>query len=188
MSGAAVTRGTTGGRRSRVATAVAVVGLVGSLAGWGWFATEQARDGWWALGQHEAVEPDAEGWASIDTLSVRLTGVDTATELDEEQPPEGYHYLLLDFEVEAPEASETGSCEVQVRDTQGRLFLAGQEVPRADPYVSSLRCGTSDPAEDPVPTDQSVVVLVPVDATPESVRVDAREFPPATFIALPLPS
>lgn len=75
-----------------------------------------------------------------------------------------------------------------MRDTQGRLFLAGREVPYADPYDSSLTCGTADPQEDPVPPSQSVLVLVPADAELVSVRVDAREFPPARFIEFPLPS
>lgn len=205
-------------RRGRL---IAVVGLVVSLAGWGWFASEQARTSWWVFGQHVAVGPDDQGWASIDALSVRLAGAEMVPEVEEEQAPAGFAYLVVDLEVETraegPEttASETttsettgtdaaatggsgadtseeaatqplSSCDVEVRDARGRLFEAGREVPRADPFVTSLRCGTSDPGEDPVPTDQSLVVLVPTDAELSSVRVVAREFPPARFIELPL--
>lgn len=183
-------------RLARSGRVVAVVGLVLSLVGWGWFASEQARTSWWVFGQHIPVGPDDQGWASIDTLSVRLVGVETAPEVDEELPPAGFAFLVVDLEVETstegpeterPETTEPlSTCDVEVRDTRGRLFEAGREVPRADPYVTSLKCGTSDPDEDPVPTDQSLVVLVPADAELSSVRVDAREFPPARFIELPL--
>lgn len=203
-------------QRTRRGRLIAVVGLVVSLAGWGWFASEQARTSWWVFGQHVAVGPDDQGWASIDTLSVRLAGAETVPEVEDEQAPAGFAYLVVDLEVETrtegPEttASETtgtdaaatggsgadaaegattqplSSCDVEVRDARGRLFEAGREVPRADPFVTSLRCGTSDPGEDPVPTDQSLVVLVPTDAELSSVRVVAREFPPARFIELPL--
>lgn len=175
-------------RRGRATSAVAAVALVLSLAGWGWFATEQARAGWWAFGQHVAVEPDSEGWASLDGVSVRLSGVSTLPVVDEEEPPAGFEFLAVDLIVEPSTPSELSSCEVQVRDEHGRLFLAGEAVPRADGYESSLTCGTSDPDEDPVPTDQSVLVLVPADVELRSVRVDAREFSPARFIELPLPS
>lgn len=185
-------------RRGTVATIALAVGLLVSLAGWGWFASEQAREGWWALGQHVAVGPDERGWAG-DTVGIRLAGVATVPEVEEERPPAGFTYLELDFEVApaGPAEQEAGqdapllqltTCEVQVRDEAGRLFQAGREVPSADPYESSLRCGTSDPAEDPVPTRQSLLVLLPVDAEPVSVRVDAHQFPAATFIELPLPS
>ncbi|USQ80357.1 hypothetical protein NF556_01450 [Ornithinimicrobium faecis] len=172
------------GRRS---TIVAAVVLVLSLSGWGWFASEQAREAWWAFGQNVAVGPDGQGWASLDTVSVRLDGADTVPIVDEEAPPDGFEFLALDFTVDAATPTELSTCEVQVRDTQGRLFLAGAEVPRDDAFDSSLMCGTSDPEEDPVPASQSVLVLVPVDAALDSVRVDAREFPPAEFIELPVP-
>ena len=174
--------------RRRGTTVVAAVALVVSLAGWGWFASEQGREAWWAFGQNVAVEPDGTGWASIDTLSVRLEAVETVPVVDEEQPPAGFQFLALDFSVDTGTPTDLSSCEVQVRDDRGRLFLAGEEVPRADPYESSLTCGTSDPEEEPVPTAQSVLVLVPVDAELISVRVDGREFPPARFIELPLAS
>lgn len=185
-------------------TVVSVLALLVSLAAWGWFATEQARVGWWDLGQHSAVEPDEQGWAHLESLGVRLVGVEQVTEVEDEQPPAGYAYLRVDLEVsteparqdspgdaEDATAEETlaplGACEVQIRDTAGRLFVAAQEVPRGEEFESSLRCGSTDP-EDPVPTDQSLLVLVPDDAEPASVRVDSRDFPPATFIELPLPS
>lgn len=175
-------------RGARVASTTAVVGLVVSLAGWGWFASENAREGWWAFGQHVAVEPDSQGWATVDTVSVRLTGVTEASEIDGEAPPSGFEYLVLDFDVVATETEESRTCTVEVLDSRHRLFISGSEVPSADPFVSELLCGTSDPAEDPVPEAQSTLVLVPVDAEPVSVRVDSREFPPATFVELELPS
>lgn len=175
-------------RRGRAASVVAAGALVLSLGGWGWFASEQAREAWWAFGQHVAVGPDDEGWASLETVSVRLAGVDTVPVVDEEEPPAGFEFLAVELLVEPSTPTELSSCEVQVRDDQGRLFLAGEAVPRGEDYASSLTCGTSDPAEDPVPTRQSVLVLVPVDAELVSVRVDAREFPPARFLELPLPS
>lgn len=174
---------------SRFATSVAAVGLVGSLGWWGWAVTDQARDGWWAVGQHVAITPDDQGWAEVDTLRVRLTGVENLTEVDGEAPPEGLAFLALDFEVDAQAAPTLSRCTVEVHDEQGRLFEAGTEVPYADdPYVTSLRCGTSDPEEDPVPARQSMLVLVPADTEPVSVRVDALEFPPARFIELPVTS
>lgn len=174
--------------RARIPAVIAAVALVISLAGWGWFASEQGREAWWAFGQNVAVGPDDQGWAGIDTVSVRIEGADTVPVVDEESPPDGFEFLALDFRVDAATPTELSRCEVQVRDERGRLFLAGTEVPRGDPYDSSLTCGTADPEEDPVPPSQSVLVLVPVDAELVSVRVDAREFPPAEFIELPLPS
>lgn len=176
--------------RGKTGTIVATLVLLASLAGWGWFATEQAREGWWTLGEHVAVAPDAQGWATVDTLRVRLDGAEPVAVVEEEEAPAGFTYLALDFRVEAPTQGplKLSTCEVQARDEQGRLFLAGEEVPRADPYESSLMCGTSDPDEDPVPGRQSVLVLVPDDAQLVSVRVDAREFPAARFIELPLSS
>ncbi|WP_420114201.1 hypothetical protein [Pseudactinotalea sp.] len=173
--------------RGRVASTTAVLALVLSLAGWGWFASENARTGWWEFGQHVSVEPDQEGWAGVDTVRVRLTGAEIASGIEDYRPPSGFTYLVLDFDVEATETETYRSCTVEVRDEQGRLFLAGREVPNGDPYSSELMCGTSDPADDPVPGTQSVLVLVPVDAALESVRVDSREFPAATFIELRLP-
>ena len=186
-------------RHANVATLALVGGLVLSLGGWGWFASVQAREGWWAFGQHVAVVPHEGGWAGVDSLGIRLAGVATVPEVEEERPPAGFTYLELDCEVDpaGPAEQEAGqespllqlsTCEVQVRDELGRLFRAGREVPRSDRHESSLRCGTSDPAQDPVPTRQSLLVLLPVDAVPASVRVDAQQFPPATFIELPLPS
>jgi hypothetical protein len=171
----------------RVVSTAAVVALVGSLAGWGWFASENAREGWWTHGQHVAVEPDDEGWATIDTVGVRLTGSELASVIDGVGPPTGFEYLVLDFEVTAQETEQFRSCTVEVLDTQGRSFLAGREVPNGDPYTSDLMCGTSDPADDPVPGDQSTLVLVPVGAELVSVRIDSREFPSATFVEIPLP-
>ncbi|GAB2603931.1 hypothetical protein [Pseudactinotalea suaedae] len=176
------------GPRRRVASTAAVLALVGSLAGWGWFASENAREGWWEFGRHVAVEPGDDGWADVDTLSVRLTAADTATTIDGVEPPAGFEYLVLAFDVEATEVELYRSCTVEVLDTQGREFLAGREVPNGDPYTSELMCGTSDPEEDPVPGAQSVLVLVPTGAEPVSVRIDSREFPPATFVELPLRS
>lgn len=173
--------------RGRVGTVLAAVVLVMALAGWGWFATAQARAGWWAFGEHVAIGPDARGWANTDTLSVRLTGAETMPEVAEEQPPAGFAYLAVELQVEATTPTELTRCQVEVLDRQGRLFRAGQEVPGADPYVSSLTCGSPDP-EDPVPTRQSLLVLVPADAELVSVRVTALELPPARFIELPLPS
>lgn len=174
--------------RTRVATAVAAGGLVLSLAGWGWFATEQARAGWWTFGQHVALEPDDRGWAGTHPVRVRMAGVERTPAVDDVQPPAGFHYLALDLEVETDDSAPASTCEVQVRDDQGRLFLAGREVPGGEPYVSWLTCGTSDPEADPVPARQSLLVLVPTDAELVSLRVDARELPPARFIELPLPS
>lgn len=174
-------------RRGRVASTTAVLALVLSLAGWGWFASENARELWWPAGQHVAVEPDEAGWATVDTVSVRLTDAQRVSAVDGNQPPGGFEYLAVDFEVVATDTESYRSCEVEVRDAQDRLFLAGREVPNGDPYSSSLTCGTSDPADDPVPENQSVLVLVPVDAELESVRVVSREFPPATFVDFPLP-
>ncbi|WP_109472479.1 hypothetical protein [Ornithinimicrobium cavernae] len=171
----------------RGTTVVAVIALLLSLAGWGWFATEAARTGWWTFGEHVAVGPEEQGWASIDTLSVRLTSAGRAVGLEEE-PPAGYVFLALDLQVESTETELFRMCDVEVRDAQGRLFRAGREVPSTDPYESSLTCGTSDPEEDPVPTTASMLVLVPVDAELTSLRVVSREFPPARFIELPLPS
>lgn len=173
--------------RSRFWTVFCAVVLVGSLAAWGWFASGQARDGWWALGQHVAEGPDDQGVATLDTLGVRLVGVEEVAEVDEERPPAGLRYLAVDLSVTAPEASDLTSCEVVLRDDRGRLFEAGVEVPREDPYVTSLTCGTTDPTEEPVPQDQSLLVLVPEDAELDSVRVLARDFPPASFLELPLP-
>lgn len=173
--------------RGRVASTTAVLALVLSLAGWGWFASENARTGWWEFGQHVAVEPDQEGWANVDTVSVRLVEADRGATVPDSAPPAGFEYLALDFEVEATEIESYRSCSVEVRDVQGRQFLAGREVPNGDPYSSELMCGTSDPTEDPVPGDQSVLVLVPLGAELDSVRVDSREFPAATFVELRLP-
>lgn len=173
--------------RNRVASTVAVLGLAISLAGWGWFASDNARTGWWTYGQHVAAEVDEQGWASVDTLSVRLSRTATVTAIEESIPPPGFAYLVVDLEVASEETEQARSCDVEVLDTEGRLFLAGREVPNGDPYTSSLMCGTSDPAEDPVPTDQSLLVLVPEGAEISSVRVSASDFPPATFIELPLP-
>ncbi|MCK0112094.1 hypothetical protein MWU75_08095 [Ornithinimicrobium sp. F0845] len=174
-------------RRGRVATIVAATGLVVSFAGWGWFVSEQGREGWWSLGQHVAITPDDQGRAVVDSLSVRLTGAATVSEVEEEPAPAGFSYLVLDFEVSAEDSTEASTCDVQVRDDRGRLFQAGQEVPYADPYLPWLTCGSADHTEDPVPSHQSMLVLVPDDTGLVSVRVDAREFPPATFIELPLP-
>lgn len=176
-------------RRRRWLTRVLPAGvLVLSLAGWGWFASEGARDGWWAFGQHVAVGPDDEGWASLDTVRVRLAGAETLSDIDGDRPPAGFAYLALDLEVEAGSNEQLSNCDVAVRDEQGRLFLAGEEVPGGDPYTSWLQCGSTDAASDPVPTKQSVLVLVPVDADLTSVRLTAIAFPPAEFIELPLPS
>lgn len=179
--------GTASRRHGRLGAAVAAAVLVLALAGWGWFATEQARAGWWTFGEHVAVGPEGQGWASTDALSLRLAGVETVPEVDEERPPAGFTYLAVELQVDATTPTELTRCTVQVLDRQGRLFRAGQEVPGADPYASSLTCGSSDP-EDPVPTRQSLLVLVPADAELVSVRVGALEFPPARFIELPLPS
>ena len=173
--------------RRRIASTVSVLGLVISLAGWGWLATTNARDGWWALGQHVAVEPADDGWATVDTLSVRLTGTEMVDSVDDTEPPAGFRFLVLDLEVSSTETEMSRSCTIEVMDTEGRLFLAGREVPYADPYVPDLTCGTSDPREDPVPEDQSTLVLVPTDAELVSVRIGSREFPAATFIELSLP-
>lgn len=173
--------------RSRFWVAVCTLALIASLVGWGWFASGQARDGWWALGQHVAVGPDDQGVATLESLGVRLLGVEEVAEVDEEQPPAGLRYLAVELSVSAEEASELRSCDVLLRDESGRLFEAGAQVPREDPYVTSLTCGTSDPAEEPVPQDQSLLVLVPEDAELDSVRVVALDFPPARFLELPLP-
>lgn len=173
--------------RSRLWAAVCAVVLIGSLAGWGWFASDQARAGWWAFGQHVAVGPDDQGVATLETLGVRLVGVEEVAEVDEERPPSGLRYLAVDLSVSTHGASELRSCDVLLRDDRGRLFEAGAEVPREDPYVTSLTCGTTDPAEEPVPPDQSLLVLVPDDAELESVRVVTLDFPPARFLELPLP-
>jgi len=175
-------------RPGPIATTIAAGVLVLSLGWWGWFATEQARAGWWDVGQHVGIGPDARGWAQVDNLGVgvRLQGVEALAVVDEEQPPAGFAYLALDLEVVADGAPQSRSCTVQVRDARGRLFEAGREVPYADPYVSLLECGSSDP-EEPVPAEQSMLVLVPVDAELVSVRVDAIDFPPARFIELPVP-
>jgi hypothetical protein len=175
--------------RSRAATVVAIVGLVLGLGVWGWFATANAREHWWDRGNHVAVTPDAQGWASIDPVQVRLAAVeDEVTVEDGYEPPSGFTYLELTFEVTSSETERSLGCEVEVLDAEGRLFLAGREVPGlGDEYVSELICGTSDPVEDPVPPTQSVLVLLPADAVPVSVRVDSREFPPSEFIELPLP-
>lgn len=172
--------------RRRIASTVSILALVVSLAGWGWLATTNARDGWWSLGQHVAVEPADDGWASVDTLSVRLTGTEVVDSVDDTEPPAGFRFLVLDLEVRSTEIENSRSCTIEVMDNEGRLFLAGQEVPYADPYVSDLICGTSDPGEDPVPGDQSTLVLVPADAELVSVRISSAEFPAATFVELPL--
>lgn len=173
------------GRRTRV---VAAVVLVLSLAGWGWFASEDARAGWWAFGTHVAVVPDDQGWASIDTVRVRLAGAKTVPDIDGDRAPAGLAYLVLDLEVDAGSNEQLSTCDVTVRDRQGRLFLAGEQVPGGDPYTSWLQCGSADVEEDPVPAEQSMVVLVPVGADLTSVRVTATAFPPAQFIELPLQS
>lgn len=175
-------------RPGPIATTLALGALVLSLGWWGWFVTEQARSGWWEVGQHVAIGPNARGWAQVDDLGVgvRLRGVEPLTVVDEEQPPAGFAYLALDLEVVADGPPLSRSCTVQVRDTRGRLFEAGREVPYADPYVSLLECGSAD-ADDPVPAEQSMLVLVPADVEPVSVRVDAMDFPPARFIELPVP-
>lgn len=176
------------GRRRRLTPVVAAGALVLSLAGWGWFASENARAGWWAFGMHVAVAPDSQGWASIDTVRVRLAGAETLPDIDGDPPPAGFAYLALDLEVEAGRSEQLSTCDVAVSDQEGRLFLAGHQVPGGDPYTSTLWCGTTDPEEDPVPPRQSMLVLVPVDADLTAVRLAATGFPPAEFIELPLPS
>lgn len=175
--------------RSRVGTAAAVIGLLLGLAVWGFFATEDARESWWELGEHVAVTPDEAGWASVDTLQVRLASVDPEVRVEPGyEAPAGFRYLELTFEVSSSEIEQSRSCTVEVLDGEGRLFLAGREVPGlGDGYVSELSCGTSDPAENRVPASQAMLVLLPDDAEPVAVRVDSREFPPATFVELPLP-
>ncbi len=175
--------------RSRVTTVVAAVALVLGLGAWGWFATEDARDGWWALGEHVAITPDDDGWVEVAPVRLRLVGAEADVRTGPgTAPPAGFSYLELTFEVTSEETEAYRSCEVEVLDEQGRLFLAGREVPGlGDDYVSELMCGTSDPEDDPVPSTQATLVLVPDDAVPVSVRVDSRDFPPASFVELPLP-
>jgi len=172
--------------RSRRSTAVAAVGLGVSLVVWGWFATANARDGWWAMGDHVAISPDADGWAASAPVTVRLDEVTPDASVADGSAPAGFSYLELVFDVGSTEKESTVSCTVEVLAADGRLFLAGREVPGlGDEYVSELACGTSDPVEYPVPERQAMLVLLPDGAEPVSVRVDSPAFPPAEFIELP---
>lgn len=174
--------------RSRRTTAIAVVGLILALAVWGWFATANAREGWWAMGDHIALTPDEQGWAGTGPVQLRLAESTDDVTVDDGSPPAGFRYLEIVLEVDSTETESTMSCDVQVLDADGRLFLAGREVPGlGEDYVSSLTCGTSDPAEYPVEPVQAMLVLLPEDAEPVSVRVSSTGFPPARFVELPLP-
>lgn len=174
--------------RSRRTTAIAVVGLVVSLVVWGWFASANARDGWWANGDHIAITPDAEGWVSAAPVSLRLDEVNPDVTVEDGTAPDGFSYLELVLSVDSTEQESWLSCPVQVLAADGRLFLAGREVPGlGDDYVSELMCGTSDPVEEPVPGSQSMLVLLPDGAEPVSVRVGSSTFPPAEFVELPVP-
>lgn len=174
--------------RSRRTTAIAVVGLIVSLLVWGWFATANAREGWWAMGDHVALTPDDEGWAGAGPVELRLTESTDDVTVADGSPPAGFRYLELVLEVDSTEEESSLSCDVEVLAADGRLFLAGREVPGlGEDYVSSLTCGTSDPAEYPVEPRQAMLVLLPEDAEPVSVRVSSSAFPPARFVELPLP-
>lgn len=166
--------------RPRRATAWGVAAVVLALA-WAWTVSENAREHWWDGGEHVALTPSEDSWAAAGPVRVHLLGAE-AVDVPGESPPDGFGYYEIVLAVTVDDVTSR-SCEVEVATADGRLFLAGEEVPDGDDaYVSSLTCGTSDPSEEPVPSSESLLVLLPEDAEPVAVRVDAPDFPAASFV------
>ncbi|SEE89645.1 hypothetical protein [Ruania alba] len=156
----------------RRALAIAVVGVLTTVA-FGWRVSEQARETWWPSGAHAAVGPGED----FGGIQVELDGIEPAGQVVDWDgpwtPPAGFRAWRVSLAVTTRQ-SDFSSVEVLVEDTQGRQFAAGENVP-FDPegYEWSLAVTVPESGDDPIPEVQHLLVLLPADAEPAAVRIDA---------------
>lgn len=150
-------------RRNRLALPAMVLAL-GALA---WPLSETARERWWVLAPHVAVEPNSEGWASIDGHRVRLTGFDEVRDLpDGDEMPEGLKAWRAELTSEVTGGDAQLSCEVELADTEGNTYSAGSSyLPSFDDETLSVNCGGG---EEP---GGIVYFLLPADAEPAHLQL-----------------
>lgn len=155
--------------RRTLAAAALGTALVAALGLTAWVAADEARRGYLALQPRIAVEPGADGWATIGASSARLESferVPAVTEAGESWlAPDGFAAWRLEIEVES-RAEDVVACTPRVIDAQGREFTAvdpdAVDLPTTN--IDSLDCGLQD---DPRTT---VLFVLPEDAVP--VRVE----------------
>lgn len=156
-------------RRSlRVAiTGVALVVATGLTA---WIAAENARDGYLTTAPRIAVEPDADGWATIGESSVRLVAFAPEHSVTDGEEtwvaPDGYRAWRLEIEVESTRDDVEG-CMPRVIDEDGRTFtpVDPDAVQLPGLNFATLDCGVQD---DP---RSSVLFVLPEDAVPARVEL-----------------
>lgn len=149
-------------------TAVALAATVGAAA---WVAAEDARDGYLVTEPRVAVEPGADGWATIGESSVRLVSfsrerVVTGEYGDPWTPPEGYGAWRLVIDVESTR-DDVVSCAPRVVDAAGRLFtpIDRDVVELPEWNATELDCGMQD---DP---RLETLFVMPDDAEPARVEL-----------------
>lgn len=159
------------------------IALLVAAFGWGWLASADLRETWWAAQPAHVLAPDAGGFVTGGPVSVRLVAVDDEPSVDE-RAPRGYAYLAVTLAVTvSDEGSRT--CTVELIDADGRRFEAGAQVPSGEPWTSSLRCGVSESYPELPPT-QTMLVLLPQEAQPQAIRVLHNDLPSASVIEFPL--
>lgn len=169
------------GRANLAIAASLIVGLLGVA----WFSSDYFRESW-LPDQPEVVVADASGEASMRGVTASISEfVDLGAGPDISDPdwqtPAGYHLWQVTINV-ASSNTDTVFCKVQVVDDQDRVFEAGAFVPSfIDGYETWLGCDGEDPELAP---RQAMLVLLPADAVPESIRItdigystDYLEFP-----------
>ncbi|CAM3414957.1 hypothetical protein OCAE111667_08675 [Occultella aeris] len=177
--------------RSRRATvALAVVGIL-VLGALGWRVSAEARDTWWNGESHVPVPVDANGVASHEGISIELVGVERldggVNTYDERwEPPAGTVLWQVGLAVESTN-TEIYSLDVLVQDTQGRRFETGNDVPYGvDGVQDSLDVAQPEPDDEPLPDVQYLLVLMPEDAEPATVRLESSWSLSPDYFRLPV--
>lgn len=168
---------------TRVLAALLVV--VGLLAAWQ--TSHEARNGWWPGQPHQAVGPGGDGVARAGGLGVELEQVaalDSVPTWEEDVTAlPGHRFWHVQLRVDATN-SEVNNCEVGIEDSQGRIYLAGANVPPGvEGYAPYPDCS---PTENGEPTVQEFIVTTPADSEPHYVRLESSLDLNPRFLRLPV--
>ncbi|WP_156251433.1 hypothetical protein [Pseudactinotalea terrae] len=164
---------------ARVLWAVAlVIGLLGTA----WISTDYFRTYWLQSQPREPAAVDANGAATLAGITISLVeardlGDSPSLGGSEWRPPAGFHAWRVVLRTESTN-DDVSACEVALVDDRGREFLANHFVESfADGYEWSYTCRRLSP-EDDIGPEQALLVLVPADAEPRSVRITEATLDP----------
>lgn len=179
-----------GWSRSRRTTAVFVTVLILALAGTVWVASRDVRDYWWPGAPRVSAEPDESGTATVAAVAVSLEHVfqldPAAGDGSGGALPAGYAVWEVALRTETAN-EDLFACTVELVDEAGRLYEANVNVSGSSDYVYSYICGLfGSAAEDPPPPVQRLLVLMPAEVRPVSVRITADALLPE-YLEFPLP-